>query len=116
MLGSAANGKSYVVDKTKNSQGNTTIWVDDELNTENSNHYLCDTANGNAPNGTSQFSLCYTDFLNNDNKQDMGDSIVAIAFGTIKGDDGWSAGFTGECGPMGGNVLLDAGTFSYWVR
>jgi len=115
LLGAAASGKSYTVDKTTNSQGNTSIWVDNELDTQNGGHYLCDTTN-TGPNGTSQFSLCYTDFLNNDNSSDMGDAVVALAFGASYGDDGWSAGFTGECGPMGGNALLDAGTYSIWVR
>lgn len=115
LLAAANNGKAYAVDKALNSSGNTTIWVDNETTTENSGHYLCDTYNGGT-NGTSQLSLCYTDFLNNDNSQDMGDSIVALGFGTTKGDDGWSAGFSGECGPMGAGYLGDAGTFSYWVR
>ena len=116
LLGAAANGKSYAVDKTENSQGNTTIWVDNELDGVNSGHYLCDYTGGSAANGTTQFSLCYTDFLNNDNGKDMGDSIVAIAFGTERGDDGWSPGFTFECGPMGDTALQNTGTFSIWIR
>ncbi|MSP90509.1 MAG: hypothetical protein EXR79_01690 [Myxococcales bacterium] len=115
LLGGAANGTSYPVDKATNSSGNTTIWVDNELNTENGGHYLCDTTNG-GDNGTTQLSLCYTDFLNNNNTLDHGDSIVALGFGTTKGDDSWSAGFSGECGSMGTGYLGDVGTFSYWVR
>ena len=60
--------------------------------------------------------MCYTDFLNNPNASDMGDSIVALGFGYQSGDDSWSAGFSGECGAMGSNYLGDAGTYSYWVR
>ena len=115
LLGAAANGKSYSVNKSLNSQGNTTIWVDNETDGVNSGHYLCDTANGGS-NGTTQFGLCYTNFLNNDNSKDMGDSIVAVAFGSNQGDDGWSKGFSGECGPMGSAFLSDKGTFSIWVR
>jgi hypothetical protein len=116
LLGAANNGKAYPVDKNTNSQGNIKIWVDNELNTENSGHYLCATYNGGS-NGTTQLSMCYKYFLNNDDSQDMGDSIVAISFGSQKGDnDGWSVGFAGECGPMGGEALLDKGTVSYWIR
>ncbi len=60
--------------------------------------------------------MCYTDFLNNDNNKDMGDSIVALAFGSTRGSDSWSVGFSGECGPMGSAYLKDTGTFSIWVR
>ncbi len=116
LLGAAANGKSYPVDKATNSAGNITIWVDNETNSENGGHYLCDTTNGGG-NGTTQLSLCYTDFLNNDNSKDMGDSIVALGFGSNGSDgDGWAVGLTGECGAMGDKALGDAGTFSYWVR
>ena len=115
LLGAAANGKSYTVDKGLNSSGNTTIWVDNETDGINSGHYTCDTATKGS-NGTSQFSLCYTDFLNNNNSKDHGDSIVAIAFGHVKGDDSWSKGFSGECGNMGTAFLADKGTFSIYVR
>jgi hypothetical protein len=115
LLGAAPNGKAYPADKALTSNGYATIWVDNETNTTNSGHYLCDEANSGSP-GTSQLSMCYTDFLNNNNAMDMGDSVVALAFGYLAGDDGWSAGFSGECGPMGASYLGDAGTFSWWVR
>ena len=116
LLGAAANGKSYSVGAGSNSAGNTTIWVDNETNSQNGGHYLCDTTNDGA-DGTTQLSMCYTDFLNNNNSQDMGDSIVAISFGSMGTEAGdWSVGFSGECGPMGSGFLGDSGTFSYWVR
>ena len=57
-----------------------------------------------------------TDFLNNNNALDYGDSIVSIGFGNILGDDGWSTGFTGECGNMGTGALQNSGTFWIWIR
>ena len=115
LLGAATNGISYDTDATLNSMSLTTIWHDNELNTINSGHYLCDYTNSGG-NGTTQFSFCYTDFLHCDNNCDPGDSITAIGFGTTYGSDSWSRGFTGECGAMGFSALLDQGTFSIWIR
>ncbi len=115
LLGAAANGTSYDTSAGMNSMGSTTVWHDNELNTINSGHYLCDYTNS-GPNGTTQFSFCYTDFLHCDNNCDPGDSITAIGFGTTYGSDSWSRGFTGECGSMGYSALLDQGTFSIWIR
>ena len=115
LLGSTANGTSYAVDSLLNSFQLSTVWHDNEINTINSGHYLCDVTNSGS-NGTSQFGFCYTDFLNNNNSLDYGDSIVSISFGTELGNDGWSSGFTGECGSMGTGVLRNAGTFWIWIR
>jgi hypothetical protein len=114
LLGSRANGASYSVTAAKNSFNQGTIWHDNEPNTGNSGHYLCDTHQGGS--GSAQFGWCYTDFLNNSNDADYGDSIVSIAFGTSLGNDGWSAGFSGECGNMGQAYLADVGTFWLWIR
>ncbi|MCB9762495.1 MAG: hypothetical protein H6739_22040 [Alphaproteobacteria bacterium] len=115
LIGGAANGTSYAVDATKNSVSQSTIWHDNETNTVNSGHYLCDYTNSGS-NGTAQFGFCYTDFLNNPNTLDYGDSIVSIAFGTTSGNDGWSRGFTMECGNMGTTALQNTGTLSIWLR
>jgi hypothetical protein len=115
LLGSVANGTSYVVDPGLNSFGQSTIWHDNETDTQNGGNYLCDYTNSGS-SGTTQFSFCYTDFLNNDNSQDAGDTIVGISFGHQNGSDSWSTGFSGECGSMGGGYLQDSGTFSIWVR
>ena len=114
LLGAAGNGTAYNANPSTNSAGNSTIWMDNETDSQNSGHYLCDTANSGP--GTTQFSMCYTNFLNNNNDQDMGDTIVGIAFGHSFGNDSWSSGFSGECGNMGSGYLGDAGTFSIWVR
>jgi hypothetical protein len=118
LLGAVANGTSYAVDSTLQSTGQSTIWHDNETTSHNSNHYLCDIYNTTytSAGGAPQFGFCYTDFLNNPNSSDYGDSIVTIAFGTVEGADGWSTGFTGECGNMGGSALQNAGTFSIWLR
>ena len=55
-------------------------------------------------------------FLSNDNSQDYGDSIVGVSFGTQYGSDGWSTGFSAECGNMGTGYLADQGTFWIWIR
>ncbi len=112
--GGAANGTSYTVPAASNSFAQGTIWHDNETTSGNSGHYLCDTWTG----GTSgaQFGFCYTDHLSNPNTLDFGDSIVSIAFGTQSGADGWSVGFTGECGDMGMTAQQNAGTYSIWVR
>jgi hypothetical protein len=115
LLGAAKNGTSYDVTSTTNSMGLTKIWHDNEVKGVNSGHYLCDTTQ-DATNGTSQFSFCYTDFLNNPNTMDYGDSITAIAFGTTYGSDSWSQGFTGECGKMGTTSLGDKGTYWIYIR
>jgi hypothetical protein len=114
LLGAASNGTSYSVDSSLNSFGQSTIWHDNETNTQNSGNYLCDYTNDGS-SGTTQFSFCYTDFLNNLN-QDPGDTIVGIAFGHQAGSDTWSTGFSGECGNMVWDYLRDSGTFSIWVR
>ena len=115
LLGATANGTSYTVDSSLNSYQLSTIWHDNETNTVNSGHYLCDYTN-TGPDGTSQFGFCYTDFLNNDNTQDYGDSIVSLGFGHVLGDDIFSNGFTGECGDMGTSALNNEGTFWIWIR
>ncbi len=115
LLAAATNGVSYAVDAGLNSFSQSTIWHDNETTTQNSSHYLCDYTNSGS-SGTSQFSFCYTDFLNNDNSQDPGDTIVGISFGHQSGSDGWSNGFSGECGNMTWGYLSDTGTFSIWVR
>ena len=115
LLGGASNGTSYSVDSSLNSFGLSTIWHDNEVNTINSGHYHCDYSNSGS-NGTSQFGFCYTDFLNNDNTLDYGDSIVSLAFGTQLGNDSWSTGFSGECGSMGTGYLNNTGTFWIWIR
>lgn len=115
LLGAATNGTSYTVDAGSNSMNLTKIWHDNETKSINSGHYLCDYTQ-TTTNGTSQFSFCYTDFLNNPNTMDMGDSITAIAFGTQYGSDSWSKGFTGECGNMGSTALLDQGTYWIYIR
>ena len=115
LLGATANGTSYTVDSLLNSFQLSTVWHDNETNSENSGHYLCDVTNGGS-SGTSQFGFCYTDFLNNNNTLDYGDSIVSLGFGNALGDDGWSSGFTGECGDMGMGALQNSGTFWIWIR
>ena len=114
LLGSVANGTSYTVPSSGNSFSRTTIWHNNEPTTDNSGHYLCDTLN--TGDGAAQFGFCYTDFLNNNNDLDQGDSIVSLAFGTVPGNDSWSSGFTGECGDMGSGFLSDTGTWWMWVR
>jgi len=114
LLGSVSNGTNYSVSASSNSMGNSTIWHDNETKTGNSHHYLCDQKEWSSP--APQFGFCYTDHLNNTNDQDQGDSIVSLAFGTEKGPDQWSQGFTGECGDMDGTALRDEGTFSIYVR
>ena len=118
LLGASANGSSFSVDSMLQSTGQSIIWHDNELNTHNSNHYLCDIYNTTytSAGGAPQFGFCYTDFLNNPNTSDPGDSIVTLSFGTIEGADGWSQGFTGECGNMGWTALQNEGTFSIWLR
>jgi len=112
--GSATNGTSYTVDAASNSFAQTTIWHDNEPDTHNSGHYLCDYSQGNGASG--QFGFCYTDFLNNPNNLTQGDSIVSIAFGTSYGPDAWSVGFTAECGDMGSTAQQNTGTYAIWVR
>ena len=116
LLGGAANGTAYTVPADTNSKNQGKIWHDNEIDKHNSGHYLCDTTN--SPNGgkTVQYSFCYTDHLNNDNGQDAGDTIAGVAFGYAYGNDEWSSGFSGECGPMGNGYLSDKGTYSIWVR
>ena len=116
LLGGAANGTAYTVSANTNSQGQSKIWHDNETKTHNSGHYLCDNTNSPSGGETSQFSFCYTDHLNNGNGQDAGDTIAGIAFGYAYGNDEWSSGFSGECGPMGWDYLSDQGTYSIWVR
>jgi hypothetical protein len=115
LLGAAPNGSSYSVDPTTNSFGLSTVWHDNELNTVNSGHFLCDTTNSG--NGTSQFGFCYTNHLSNPNSSDFGDSIVSLAFGTsgLSGD-GWTHGFTLECGRMGRDAQQNNGSYAIWVR
>ena len=115
LLGAVSNGTSYAVDSSLNSVGQSTIWHDNETTTINSGHYLCDYTNSGSSGGA-QFGFCYTDFLTNYNNQDYGDSIVSLAFGTSYGADGWSDGFTMECGAMGTTALQNTGTVSLWVR
>ena len=115
LLGSTSNGTSYAVLPSSNSFGLSTIWHDNEETTTNSGHYHCDYTNA-GPNGTAQFGFCYTDFLNNNNSLDYGDSIVSLAFGTSLGNDSWSTGFSGECGDMGTGYLNNTGTFWIWIR
>lgn len=114
LLGSVVNGTSYSVPASGNSLGRSTIWHDNEPTTANSGHYMCDTLNTGT--GAAQFGFCYTDFLNNNNDQDYGDSIVSLAVGTVRGNDDWSTGFSGECGNMGQAFLADTGTWWMWVR
>jgi len=114
LLGGASNGTSYSVDPALVSTGQSTIWHDNEPNSHNSGHYMCDVTNSGS--GAAQFGFCYTDFLNSPNSSEHGDSIVAIAFGTVFGDDSWSSGFSAECGDMGTGYLSNSGTFSIWVR
>lgn len=114
LLGAAPNGVDYDVEPGLNSFDIATLWHDNEPNTGNSGHYLCDYTDAGSPAG--QFGFCYTDFLNNFNNLEMGDSVVALAFGLAYGPDGWSQGFTGECGDMDNIALLDTGTFSIWLR
>jgi len=113
LLGSTFNGDSYSVDPTLNSMGLSTVWHDNEIDTENAYHYLCDQETSNA-NGTSQFGFCYTDHLIDDG--DSGDALVSLAFGTELGGDIWSPGFTMECGDMGTGALQNEGTVSIWIR
>ena len=115
LLGAAPNGTSYSVDSSLNSFQISTVWHDNETSSENSGHYLCDYTNGGS-NGTAQFGFCYTDFLNNNNSLDYGDSIVSLGFGHSLGNDSWTSGFTGECGNMGTTALQNAGTFWIWIR
>ncbi len=112
--GATANGTSYMTDPGLNSFDQDTIWHDNETNSSNSHHYLCDNNNGGSSGA--QFGFCYTDHLNNPNNLDYGDSIVSIAFGTTYGGDGWSVGFTGECGDMGFTAQQNQGTYSIWIR
>ena len=112
--GATANGSSYMVDAGLQSVDQGTIWHDNEVNSSNSGHYLCDYTN--AGSSGAQFGFCYTDHLNNPNNLDYGDSIVSIAFGTSYGADGWSVGFTAECGDMGTTAQQNAGTYSIWIR
>ena len=112
--GAAANGTSYMVDASSNSFDQATIWHDNEPNTSNSGHYLCDYTNSGGASG--QFGFCYTDHLNNPNNLDYGDSIVSVAFGTTYGADGWSVGFTAECGDMGTTAQQNTGTYAIWIR
>ncbi len=112
--GSTVNGTSYTVDDTSNSFSQATIWHDNEPDTHNSGHYLCDYSEGNSAGA--QFGFCYTDFLNNPNNLTQGDSIVSVAFGTSYGPDGWSVGFTAECGDMGSTAQQNTGTYAIWVR
>ena len=118
LLGAASNGTSYSVDSTTNSSGLSTIYHDNETDTDNSGHYLCDYTDyaysGGA--GAPQFGFCYTDHLNNPNTSDYGDSIVSLSFGTVYGADSWSDGFTMECGAMGTTAHQNTGTVTIWVR
>ena len=116
LLGAASNGTAYSVDSATNSYSQSTIWHDNETSGINSGHYLCDTTTGTSSSGTTQFGFCYTDFLNNPNSMEYGDSIVSIAFGTSYGSDSWSDGFTVECGNMTTTALQNAGTVTIWVR
>ncbi|MCB9744202.1 MAG: hypothetical protein H6741_35060 [Alphaproteobacteria bacterium] len=119
LLGAAANGSSYSVDATLNSEGISTVYHDNETTTQNSGHYLCDYTNSrytSSYGGAPQFGFCYTNHLTNFNNQDYSDSIVSIAFGTYEGSDPWSPGFTLECGRMGTTAQQNAGTYSIWVR
>jgi large repetitive protein len=116
LLGAADNGNSYSVPSDSNSFGNTTIWHDNEIDSENSGHYICDVTSNNTSSGTTQFSFCYTDFLNNNNSVEMGDSIVGIAFGYNYTETDWSSGFSAECGDMDSGYLSDSGTFWIWIR
>ena len=115
LLGSAANGASYSVLTSTNSMGLSTVWHDNELATQNSHHYLCDN-NVSSSVGTTQFGFCYTNHLSNTNNQDMGDSLVSLAFGSSGTTDIWSYGFTGECGDMGTNAQQNNGSYAIWVR
>lgn len=114
LLGSTPNGTSYDVTPGLNSFGIAKLWHDNEPTTANGYHYLCDTVNTGLPG--CQFGFCYTDFLNNPNELETGDSVVALAFGRSYGPDPWSTGFTGECGDMDLEALRDEGTFSIWIR
>ena len=114
LLGATANGTSYTIPASHSSFDQTMIWHDNEPNTGNSDHYLCDTYNDGEP--AAQFGFCYTDFLNNPNTLDYGDSIVSLSFGYDYGSDDWSTGFAGECGDMERNFLSNSGTFRLWVR
>ncbi|MEC7985993.1 MAG: MopE-related protein, partial [Myxococcota bacterium] len=113
LLGSTSNGTSYTVNSAYNSFGLSTIWHDNETDSLNSGHYHCDVTNYGP--GTSQFGFCYTDFLNNNNSLDYGDSIVSLGFGNALGSDGWSTGFSGECGNMGTGYLNNGGTYWIWI-
>ncbi|MCA9717510.1 MAG: DUF4215 domain-containing protein [Myxococcales bacterium] len=112
--GATPNGTSYMIDPGLNSFDQDTIWHDNETASSNSGHYLCDYTNSGSSGA--QFGFCYTDHLNNPNNLDYGDSIVSIAFGTSYGADGWSVGFTGECGDMGFTAQQNQGTYSIWIR
>ena len=114
LLGSVSNGTSYSVATSASSFNQGTIWHDNEPTSGNSGHYMCDVTNTGS--GAAQFGFCYTDFLNNNNNLDYGDSIVSLAFGTVAGNDEWSTGFSGECGDMGQDYLADQGTFRLWLR
>ncbi|MCB9761407.1 MAG: hypothetical protein H6739_16310 [Alphaproteobacteria bacterium] len=119
LLGATPNGTAYAVDSSLQSMRQSTIWHDNEVDTQNSNHYLCDTLNGlnsTAHGGAPQLAFCYDDHLNNPDTVDQGDTIVGIAFGTREGSDAWSPGFTLECGNMGADALQNEGTLSIWVR
>ncbi|MCA9661315.1 MAG: hypothetical protein KC486_23450 [Myxococcales bacterium] len=112
--GATANGTSYSVDAGLQSFNQATIWHDNETTSGNSGHYLCDYTNSGSP--AAQFGFCYTDHLNNPNQLDYGDSIVSIAFGSSYGADGWSVGFTAECGDMGATAQQNSGTYAIWIR
>ena len=118
LLGAATNGTAYAVDTTLNSMGIGTTWHDNEPNTINSNHYLCDLyqSTGTGGHGAAQFGFCYTDFLSNPNTMDYGDSVVSLAFGDDYGPDGWSVGYTLECGAMGTTAQQNRGTYAIWLR
>lgn len=116
LLGAATNGVSYAVDPKKNSMGLATVWHDNETLSANGWHYLCDQWEETKKGGAPQFGFCYTDFLNDPNESDQGDSIVSLAFGSLEGGDTWSDGFTGECGDMATTAQQNAGTYSVWIR
>ncbi len=116
LLGAAQNGVSYAVDPATNSMGLSTVWHDNETETANGWHYLCDQYEATEKGPAPQFGFCYTDFLDDPNESDQGDSIVSLGFGTIQGGDSWSDGFTGECGDMATTAQQNAGTYSVWIR
>ena len=113
LLGAAANGTAYMVDPATNSMGLATVFHDNELDGANAITYDCDFLQAD-PNGTVQFSFCYTSFLLD--LADDGDSITAISFGGYAGSESTVPGFMGECGAMGSAALFGAGTYSIYVR